>query len=81
MMGMRIYTFACVQSSTDPEAAEYNRRVSFNSMRRALGLVPITVTRERKHRTITIRDLYPDYDKYFSKNSPTSNLDLQEEKK
>ena len=80
MTGMRIYTFACVQSSTDPEASEYNKRVSFNSMRRALGLVPITVTRERKHRTITIRDLYPDYDKYFLKISPTSNLDLQEEK-
>ena len=80
MMGMRIYTFACVQSSTDPDAAEYNRRVSFNTMRRALGLVPIKVTRERKHRTTTIREYFPDYDKKYSEISPTSNLDLQEEK-
>ena len=81
MTEMRIYTFACVQSSTDPDAAAYNNRVSFNTMRKALGQKPIKVDREgREHVTLTIKDVYPDYDRYFTKISPTSNLDLQEEK-
>ena len=50
-------------------------------MRQALGQKPIKVDREgREHVTLTIRDVYPDYDKYFTTISPTSNLDHQEKK-
>ena len=35
---IEVIAFACVQSSTDPDEAAYHKGVSFNTMRRDLGM-------------------------------------------
>ena len=57
---IRILSFDCVQSSTDPNA-KYHDRTSFNSIREDLGQAPI-LPNSSEHVTMRIKDLFPQYE-------------------
>ena len=61
---MRILSYACVQSSTDPNAKIYNIKVSFNTIRADTGLPRVKAPQRKRHITKTILDAYPCYDKH-----------------
>ena len=56
---IRILSFDCVQSSTDPNA-KYHERTSFNSIREDLGQAPVK-SNTTDHVTVRLKDLYPKY--------------------
>ena len=57
MFEIRVLSFDCVQSSTDPNA-KYHNRTSFNSIREDLGQAPVRPNAS-EHVTVRIQDLFP----------------------